>query len=54
LQASGFYSDELDFRLKNFTGLIEPIVLVVLGGGIGFVAVALISAMYGIYSGVQK
>ena len=54
LQASGFYSDELDFRLKNFTGLIEPIVLVVLGGGIGFVAVALISAMYGIYSGVQQ
>jgi len=53
-QAAGFYSDELDFRMKNFTGLIEPIVLLLLGGGIGFVAVALVSAMYGIYSGVEQ
>ena len=52
-QASGFYSDELDFKMKNFTSLIEPIVLLVLGLGIGFVSVALVSAMYGIYSGVQ-
>lgn len=54
VQASSFYSDELDYRMKNFTALIEPIVLLVLGLGIGFVAVALISAMYGIYAGVQQ
>ena len=53
-QSSGFYSDELDFRMKNFTGLLEPIVLLFLGGGIGFVAVALVSAMYGVYSGVEQ
>jgi type IV pilus assembly protein PilC len=40
--------------MKNFTGLIEPIVLLLIGGGIGFVAVALVSAMYGVYSGVQQ
>lgn len=52
-QASGFYSDELDHRMTTFTGLLEPIVLVLIGGAIGFVAVALVSAMYGVYSQVQ-
>lgn len=53
VQAAGFYSGELDYKMKNFTSLIEPVVLVVIGSVVGFIAVALISAMYGIYSGVQ-
>jgi len=52
-QAASFYSDELDHRLKNFTALLEPATLIVIGGGVGFVAIALVSAMYGIYSGVR-
>lgn len=48
--ASNFYSGEVDYRLKNLTALIEPLVLLLVGGGTGFVAVALVSAMYGIYS----
>lgn len=53
VQASGFYSDELDYRMKNFTSLIEPVVLLIIGTVVGFISVALISAMYGIYSGVN-
>lgn len=52
-QAASFYSDELDHRLKNFTALLEPATLIIIGGGVGFVAIALVSAMYGIYSGVR-
>ena len=52
-QAAGFYSDELDHRMKNFTQLLEPATLLFIGGGVGFVAVALVSAMYGIYNGVK-
>jgi type IV pilus assembly protein PilC len=52
-QAAAFYSDELDHRLKNFTALLEPATLLFIGGGVGFVAVALVSAMYGIYQGVH-
>ena len=52
-QAASFYSDELDHKLKNFTALLEPATLLIIGGGVGFVAVALVSAMYGIYSGVR-
>ncbi|HEY4898162.1 MAG TPA: type II secretion system F family protein [Candidatus Nanopelagicaceae bacterium] len=53
IQASSYYADELDHKMANFTALIEPVTLLLLGGGVGFVAVALVSAMYGIYSGVK-
>jgi type IV pilus assembly protein PilC len=51
VHASTYYAKEVDYKLKNLTSLIEPVVLIFVGGGVGFVAVALISAMYGIYSG---
>jgi type IV pilus assembly protein PilC len=52
-QAAAFYSDELDHKLKNFTALLEPATLLVIGGGVGFVAIALVSAMYGVYGGIH-
>lgn len=42
-----FYDKELDYRLKRFTSMIEPAVMIVAGGIVGFIAVALVSAMYG-------
>ena len=48
--ASKYYAKEVDYKLKNLTTLIEPLVLLIVGGGVGFVAIALVSAMYGIYS----
>lgn len=48
--AARFYAREVDYRLKNLTALLEPVALLIVGGAVGFVAVALVSAMYGIYS----
>jgi type IV pilus assembly protein PilC len=48
-----YYERELDYKIKRVTALFEPIIIVVMGGIVGFVAVALISAMYGIYHQVQ-
>jgi type IV pilus assembly protein PilC len=48
-----FYEGELDHRLKKLTGYFEPIVIIVMGLVVGFVAVALVSAMYGIYNQVS-
>ena len=48
--AANYYAGEVDYKMKNLTSLIEPVVLLVIGGGTGFVAVALVSAMYGIYN----
>ena len=40
-------------RVKRFTSLFEPAVIIFMGVVVGFVAVALVSAMYGIYSQVK-
>jgi type IV pilus assembly protein PilC len=49
--AAQYYSRELQFKLKKLTSLFEPLVIVFMGVVVGFVAVALISAMYGVLSG---
>lgn len=46
---ASFYEKELDLTLQRITTLMEPAVLLVMGGIVGFVALALVSAMYGIY-----
>jgi type IV pilus assembly protein PilC len=48
-----YYEGELDYKLKKLTALFEPAVIVVMGGMVGFVAVALVSAMYGIFNQVH-
>lgn len=51
--AAVYYRRELEVRVKHFTSLFEPAVIIFMGVVVGFVAVALISAMYGIYSQVK-
>ncbi len=48
-----YYEDELDYKINKLTALFEPIVIVVMGGIVGFVAIALVSAMYGIFQQVE-
>ena len=48
-----FYERELDEKVKQLTALMEPAVLLVMGGLVGFVALALVSAMYDIYGKVR-
>jgi type IV pilus assembly protein PilC len=47
--AATYFERELDYKIKKVTALIEPAVLLVSGGIVGFVAIALVSAMYGIF-----
>jgi len=51
--AASYYNREVDVRVKRFTSLFEPAVIVFMGLIVGFVAVALVSAMYGIYHQVH-
>ena len=48
--AAEYYSSELEYKLKKLTGLFEPAVIIFMGLIVGFVAVALISAMYGVFN----
>lgn len=49
--AADFFAKELDYKLARLTALAEPAVIVIMGVIVGFVAVALVSAMYGIFQG---
>lgn len=48
-----YFETELDYKIKKLTSLFEPAVIVVMGGLVGFVAVALVSAMYGVFHQVK-
>jgi len=48
--AAQYYGRELEYKLKKLTSLFEPAVIIFMGVIVGFVAVALISAMYGIFN----
>ena len=51
--AAIYYDRELDYKLNRFTALFEPAVILFVGVVVGFVAIALIAAMYGIYRQVH-
>ena len=51
--SANFYERELEYRLKRFTDLFEPAVIVGVGFVVGFIAIALVSAMYGIFDQVK-
>jgi type IV pilus assembly protein PilC len=48
-----YYEVELDYKIKKLTAIFEPLVIVVMGAIVGFVAIALVSAMYGIFQQVD-
>jgi type IV pilus assembly protein PilC len=52
--ASLYFDRELENRIKKFTTMFEPIMIVVVGLIVGFVAIALVSAMYGVLGGMNE
>lgn len=48
-----YYESELDYKIKKLTSLFEPAVIIAMGGVVGFVAVALVQAMYGVFNQVK-
>jgi type IV pilus assembly protein PilC len=51
--AASYFDKELEYKLKHFTALFEPAVILFVGLVVGFVAIALVSAMYGIFRQVK-
>lgn len=52
--ASIYFDRELESRIKKFTTMFEPIMIVFVGVIVGFVAIALVSAMYGVLGGIKE
>jgi type IV pilus assembly protein PilC len=51
--AALYFERELDMRIKRFTTLFEPAMILIVGGIVGFVALALISAIYGSFGAIE-
>jgi type IV pilus assembly protein PilC len=51
--ASMYFDRELESRIKKFTTMFEPLMIIFVGMIVGFVAVALVQAMYGVLEGAK-
>jgi type IV pilus assembly protein PilC len=52
--AAEYFNRELEYRIKAFTTMFEPLMILFVGVVVGFVAIALVSAMYGVLGGVEQ
>jgi len=52
-QLAVHYEDEVDTILKNLSSIIEPLLLLFIGGVVGLLAVALVSPIYSIGQNIQ-
>jgi len=52
--ASLYFDRELDSRIKKFTTMFEPLMIIFVGAIVGYVAVALVQAMYGVLDGAKS
>ena len=52
-EAADMYEDEIDYRIKRMTGVLEPSLIVFVGLIVGFVAVTLFSSIYSLAGGFK-
>lgn len=47
-----FYEEDIDNTTQNMSSLIEPIVMLLIGGAVGFFAISMLQPMYSMMSGI--
>jgi type IV pilus assembly protein PilC len=50
---STYFEDEVDEKLRGMTSLLEPLMLLLMGALVGFVAISIITPIYSMSSGVK-
>jgi type II secretory pathway component PulF len=50
---AAYYEDEIENRLRTLTALIEPIMLLIMGLLVGFIALSIITPIYSISQGIK-
>ena len=53
LEIALFYEEEIENKTKNLSTIIEPVLMIVIGAGVGFFAISMISPLYSILGSIK-
>ena len=48
-----FYEDQVDASVKSLTSILEPIMLVVVGGIVGFIVISMYLPLFKVYDQIK-
>jgi type IV pilus assembly protein PilC len=49
-----FFDDEVDLAVKQLTTVLEPIIIMMLGGVVTFIVMSILQPMFAMYQGVSS